>query len=301
MIYPNVNKYDQELSKNYSDLVSFPDIRLSSLKVDCKNCSGLCCVALYFSASEGFPIDKVAGKPCLNLQSDFSCSVHKNLRKKGLKGCTAYDCFGAGQKVTQVTYGGRDWRQIPESSKEIFEVFLIMRQLHEMIWYLTEALTLQQSRPIHNEINTMLKEMESLTHLSANSLILLDVEAHRTNVNLLLLHTSEFVRNKFRGCQKTSSKRHNNSSRGLDYFGADLRKTNLRGANLRGACLIAANLSGTDLSGADLIGADLRDTDLRGTNLIDSIFLTQAQVNTAKGDLNTRLPMPLARPPYWSK
>jgi len=176
-----------------------------------------------------------------------------------------------------------------------------MRQLHEMIWYLTEALSLEPSRPIHNEINIILKETEILTHLSAASIIVLDVEAHRTNVNSLLLHTSKLVRNKFCGSEKTSSKRHNNSARGLDFFGADLRKTKLRGANLRGACLIAANLSGTDLSGADLIGADLRDTDLKGANLIDSIFLTQAQVNTAKGDLNTRLPISLTRPTHWSK
>jgi uncharacterized protein YjbI with pentapeptide repeats len=85
MTYENRFKYDKELHEN--------------LKIDCQKCFGFCCVALYFSASEGFPTDKDAGKPCINLQSDFNCAVHKNLRQKGLKGCTAYDCFGAGQKV----------------------------------------------------------------------------------------------------------------------------------------------------------------------------------------------------------
>ena len=84
-------------------------------------------------------------------------------------------------------------------------------------------------------------------------------------------------------------------------IGADLRKATLKGTNLRGACLIAANLRGTDLSGADLIGADLRDTDIRGTNLTDSIFLTQSQINTAKGDSYTKLPTSLVRPTYWPK
>ncbi|EDK34532.1 Hypothetical protein CKL_2520 [Clostridium kluyveri DSM 555] len=56
---------------------------------------------------------------------------------------------------------------------------------------------------------------------------------------------------------------------------------------MRGACLIAANIRGVDLSWADLIGADLRDTDLSGANLTNSIFLTQAQINTAKGDSHT--------------
>ena len=68
---------------------------------------------------------------------------------------------------------------------------------------------------------------------------------------------------------------------------------------MRGACLIAANLRGVDLSGADLIGADLRDADIRGADLTHSIFLTQAQINTAKGDSSTKLPIQLSRPINW--
>lgn len=291
----------KELSENHKGPVSFLSMNLQNLRVDCEKCFGLCCVALYFSASEGFPVDKDAGKPCLNLQSDFSCSVHKNLRKQGLKGCTAYDCFGAGQKVAQVTYGGRTWRQVSESAQQMFEVFLIMRQLHEMLWYLTESISLQSDFSIQVELNSIYKKTEQLTLLSPDSLIELDVAAHRSDVNALLLTTSELVRAKFISWQKTPSKLQKSSSRRSDFFGADLRKTNLIGANLRGACLIAADLRGIDLSGADLIGADLRDANLCGTNLIDTIFLTQAQINTAKGDSDTKLPISLLRPKYWSK
>ncbi|MGH4121459.1 MAG: pentapeptide repeat-containing protein [Clostridium sp.] len=301
MIYPSGNKSDKELSETHKASVCFLDRSIHNLRVDCGKCFGLCCVALYFSASEGFPTNKEAGKPCLNLQLDFSCSAHKNLRKQGLKGCTAYDCFGAGQKVAQVTYGGHDWRQVPESAKQMFEVFLIMRQLHEMLWYLTEALTLQPSGSIQNELSSILNETERLTHLSADVLIELDVTAHRSSVNALLLHISELVRIKARGGQKTTSRRKNANAGGLDFIGKDLRKTNLRGADLRGACLIAADLRGVDLSGADLIGADMRDTDISGTNLMNSIFITQSQINTAKGDSNTKLPTALVRPVYWSK
>ncbi|MEQ8198385.1 MAG: pentapeptide repeat-containing protein, partial [Clostridiaceae bacterium] len=59
---------------------TYEDKRNKELKADCRKCFGLCCIALYFSASEGFPTNKDAGKPCINLQSDFTCSVHKNLR-----------------------------------------------------------------------------------------------------------------------------------------------------------------------------------------------------------------------------
>ena len=301
MIYPHGNKHNKELYENHTGLVSFFDASLCKLRGDCKKCFGFCCIALYFSASEGFPISKEAGNPCVNLKSDFNCSVHKNLRKKGFKGCIAYDCFGAGQKVAQVTFGGHDWRQVPESAKQMFEVFLIMRKLHEMLWYLTETLTLQPARFIKDELSLMLSETDRLTNLNPLSLIVLDVEAHQDDVNSLLLHASKLVRIKFSLGQKMPSRLKNTSARRLDLISADLRRTNLRGASLRGACLIAADLRGVDLSGADLIGADLRDTDLRGANLIDSIFLTQVQINTAKGDSDTMLPLSLAKPMYWLK
>ena len=58
-----------------------------------------------------------------------------------------YDCFGAGQQVSQVTFGGRDWRQTPHAAKQMFEVFPVMRQLHELLWYLTAALAMPPARP----------------------------------------------------------------------------------------------------------------------------------------------------------
>ncbi|WP_315121141.1 pentapeptide repeat-containing protein [uncultured Clostridium sp.] len=287
MTYENGFKYDKELHE--------------SLKIDCQKCFGFCCVALYFSASEGFPTDKDAGKPCINLQSDFKCTVHKNLREKGLKGCTAYDCFGAGQKVAQITYGGQDWMKNPETAKKMFDVFLVMRQLHEMLWYLTEAFRIQYDSVIKEEISHMISETVGLTNLDADSIIKLDLVAHRSNVNALLSKTSELVRTKARRGVKTTLKRKKTIVGRLNLIGSDLRKINLTGEDLRGAFLIAADLRGVDLSGADLIGADLRDADIRGANLTNSIFITQAQINAAKGDSNTRLPISIVRPSYWDK
>ena len=271
------------------------------LRGDCKKCFGLCCIALYFSASEGFPTNKEAGKPCINLQSDFNCSVHKNLRNKGLKGCTAYDCFGAGQKIAQVTFAERDWQQHPKSANEMFQAFLIMRQLHEMLWYLTQAFVLQTDQGIQEEINSLMEDTEQLTIVDVDSLLALDVEKHRIRVNMILKNTSELVRSKSRSYKNTSSKKGKIQYGKLDYFGKDLRKTNLIGADLRGAYLIAANLRGVDLSDADLIGADLRDADICGANLTNSIFVTQAQINTAKGDSYTKIPNMLIRPAYWER
>jgi len=289
-------KYSNERNGN-----SLQSVCIENLKADCKKCFGFCCVALYFSCSEGFPIDKEAGKPCINLKLDFNCSVHKNLKELGLKGCTAYDCFGAGQKTAQVTYEGHDWRQNPETAKQMFDVFLNMRQLHEMLWYLKEALNYNIKCNLEGELKSIFNDTERLTFLSPEELLKLDLAEHGTAVNALILQFSEMFRSKVSIEKSTSStlKRKKTLGRGLDFIGADLRKYDLRGENLRGAYLIAADLREIDLSWADLMGADLRDVDIRGANLRSCIFLTQAQVNTAKGDSSTKISNLLTRPTHW--
>jgi len=267
------------------------DGRHLSLRADCQRCFGLCCVAPAFSASADFAIDKPAGQPCPNLRSDFRCAIHHRLRQEGFPGCSVYDCFGAGQKVAQVTFGGRDWRQAPRTAKRMFEVFTIMRQLHELLWYLTEALTLQPARPLHGALRRALDKTERLTHGSPEHLVELDVRAHRRDVNALLVRASRLVRAKARRRQLDRG--------GADLIGKDLTGADLRGANLRGASLVGADLSGADLAMADLIGADLRGADLSGADLTGSIFLTQSQLDAATGDLDTRLPPSLTRPMHW--
>nr|WP_239131532.1 pentapeptide repeat-containing protein [Planobispora takensis] len=249
----------------------------------------MCCVALPFAASADFALDKPAGRPCRNLQQDFGCGIHRDLRQEGFSGCTVYDCFGAGQKVSQVTFGGRDWRAFPQSARQMFEVFPVMRQLHELLWYLSQALRLQAARPLHERVRLALQETERLTRQDAAALLEVDVAAHRQSVNELLLRVSELVRAGHRGKER----------RGADLIGARLKGADLRGANLRGAYLIGADLRGADLRMADLIGADLRGADVSGADLTGSIFLTQAQVNAARGDGATKLPPSLSRPAHW--
>ena len=277
------------------------DKNISKLRIDCEKCFGLCCVALFFSKSEGFPQDKIAGKPCMNLQSDFRCSVHKNLRKKGLKGCISYDCFGAGQKVAQVTFKGQDWIKSPEIANKMFDVFLIIRQLHEMLWYLIDASTFISNNNIKNELNSIIAETEELTKLDEQSIINIDIDKHRTKVNHILKQVNEFVKDKVSDEKVRNSKHKKNLKQGYDFIGKDLTNTNLIGGNFAGALLIASNMKDTNLKGANLIGADLRDADIRGANLEDSMFLTQSQVNTARGDSRTKLPKALSRPSHWEK
>ena len=263
----------------------------SSLRADCERCAGLCCAALAFAASSEFAFDKPAGDPCPNLRPDFRCGIHSRLREEGFPGCTVYDCFGAGPKVTQVTFGGRDWMASPELAEPMFDAFAVMRHLHELLWYLNEAVTLVGSGPLHAELTRSLEETERLTLGSPRELAALDVAACRQRVNVLLQQASEVVRS---GAWPMGADR-----RGADLVGADLRGIDLGRANLRGALLIGADLRGADLGTADLTGADLRGADIRGADLTTSLFLTQGQLDAANGDAATRLGPTHRRPGHW--
>ena len=262
------------------------------LRADCERCFALCCVAPAFSVSADFAINKPAGQACPHLQPDFRCGIHSGLREQGFRGCTVYDCYGAGQQVSQVTYGGQDWRLAPRTAKQMFEVFPIVRDLHELLWYLTEAVTLQPVGPLHVQLNLALQTTHRLAQGSPKTLLQLDAAAHRRDVNALLLQTSENARSQIR--------RPKADHRGADLIGAKLEGADLRGASLRGAYLIGADLRRADLRMADLIGADLRGADLGGANLTGSIFLIQSQLDSAKGDDETRLSPSLVRPGHWS-
>jgi uncharacterized protein YjbI with pentapeptide repeats len=264
-------------------------------RADCTNCFGLCCTALPFAKSADFAIDKDGGTPCQNLQSDYRCGIHKHLRENGFRGCAVYECFGAGQKVSQITFDGNDWRDHPAIVEEMFDVFPIMQQLHEMLYYLNEALHIKEAEPLYKDLKNVLEKTEVLTNLDPQSIIALNVSDHRAIVKELLLRTSELVR------ANGSRKKKQKFPKTKNLIGAKLRAADLRGADLRGALLIAADLRESDMRTTDLIGADLRDANLSGADLRGSIFLTQAQVNAANGNIHTRLPVPLCIPDHWTK
>jgi len=262
-----------------------------SLRADCESCFALCCVAPAFSASADFAINKEAGQACPRLQPDFRCGIHSRLRQQGFRGCTVYDCFGAGQRVSQVTFGGQDWRQTPRTARQMFEVFPIVRVLHELLWYLSEALTFEAARRMYDELILVREETERLSGNGPDALLELDVAAYRGEVNALLLQASELVRAEVPNEKKDLA--------GEDLIGAQLKGADLRGASLRGAFLIGADLRGADLRRADLIGADFRGADIRGADLSESIFLIQSQLDAATGDIRTALPSSFTAPTHW--
>jgi hypothetical protein len=270
-----------------------------SLVPDCGSCFGLCCVALPFSASADFPVDKPAGQPCGNLHGNFGCGIHARLRETGWKGCTVFECFGAGQQVSQVTFGGVSWRDAPGTAGQMYAVLPVMRQLHEMLSHLGEALAISPAAATRAELTTVLEEVEALTGDPAEALLRLDLVALRGRVGPLLQQTSAVVRAEARRSRRAPASLPRRVRPGADLLGADLRGADLRAGDLRGAYLIAADLCGADLRTVDLLGADLRDADLSDADLSGALFLTQPQLNAARGSAGTRIPAALRRPDHW--
>lgn len=108
-------------------------MRRADLVADCARCAALCCVATSFEASAEFAFDKPAGERCRHLTSDHRCAIHASLAGRGFAGCAAYDCYGAGPRVTQA-FAGAD-----RSPRERDAAFLALKVVHELLWQLCDA------------------------------------------------------------------------------------------------------------------------------------------------------------------
>jgi uncharacterized protein YjbI with pentapeptide repeats len=253
-----------------------------SLVADCGSCFALCCVLLPFQAAAGFGIDKPGGTPCPHLADDDRCGIHDRLREDGWPGCSIFECFGAGQQVSQVTYGGTSWRE-QDNLPEMAAVLSVMRLLHEMLAHLGEV----GRRTPDADAAALEAEIIRLTAATPTELLGVDVDELQPRVGDVLDAAATRLR-------------HGPSYRREDLAGRDLRHWILRDADLRGALLIRADLRDQGLGRADLLGADLRDADLRGADLRDVLFLGQPQLNAARGDGLTVVPDSLRRPAHWS-
>jgi hypothetical protein len=204
---------------------------------------GLCCILLPFRRSADFAFDKEAGEPCRHLAGDHRCRIHASLLEQGMRGCVAYDCFGAGQTVTQA---GRT------------EDFHLVEEVHEIAWYLVDA-----GDP------GLMADAERLAAAPTKEA----VADLRARVGPVLRATADRARAAYDGWRDLA---------GADLAGADLRGEDLRGASLRGAVLIGANLDGCDLADADLLGADLRGASMAGADLSRALHVTRRQLGSLR-------------------
>jgi pentapeptide repeat protein len=281
-----------------------------SLVADCSRCAGLCCVAPAFAASADFAFTKPAGVACRHLAADASCTIHDRLIPSGFPGCVAYDCFGAGQRVVAL-YGGGP-RSVP-----MLSAYETVRQLHELLWYVADALSRPQAAPVHGALADARRAIEAAVAGGPSSIEATDPAAHRATVAPLLRRASALTRAAVPPAADRpgpdgrrpdrASPAHQRADRhatgrdlsGHDLAGRDLAGRDLSRADLSTASLIGADLRGAGLRMADLLAADLRGANLDGADLSGALYLTRTQVGSARGSATTRLPDGLPRPAHW--
>jgi len=104
----------------------------AALRADCSRCAGLCCVVPAFYAMQGFGFDKPAHTPCAHLTSADRCAIHSERAARGFPGCVDFDCYGAGQRVTQL-FGDTSWRDSRETAARIFSTYACYLALHRLM------------------------------------------------------------------------------------------------------------------------------------------------------------------------
>ena len=96
---------------------------MSLFRADCSKCCGLCCVVPDLLALQGFRTDKPAETPCTHLNGLHRCSIHARREMHGYAACKGFDCFGAGQWVTQDLFGGAAWTDAPHLARQMFDAY----------------------------------------------------------------------------------------------------------------------------------------------------------------------------------
>ena len=259
-----------------------------NLAADCSRCLGLCCVVPAFAASSDFAFAKPAGVACRHLAADASCSIHDRLIPSGFPGCVAYDCFGAGQRVVAL-FGGAGGR-----SARMLSAYETVRQLHELLWYVTDAQSRAAAAPLHGALAEARAAIEAAVAGGPSSIEATDPAAHRATVAPLLRQASLLTRTHAAARSaagrrpgpdgrspdrpgRRSTDRRTAEPAGPDVAGPpdpagsdrrDLAGPDLAGRDLVGRDLTRRDLAGADLSTAWLIGADLRGADLRWADLL---------------------------------
>jgi len=158
----------------------------TTLRADCARCQALCCVALPFDRGEWFAFDKRANVRCQHLTPGLRCGIHRELSARGQPGCAAYDCYGAGQRITQELFVGVSWHDQPEASASMLDAFRRLKRVHELRLLLHEAGRLTLPRKETTARQRLLAQLEPTPDFSRESLAALELAELETAVQAWL-------------------------------------------------------------------------------------------------------------------
>jgi hypothetical protein len=149
----------------------------ADLVSDCGNCAALCCVATSFEASDDFACDKAAGVACVHLQAHARCAIHAQRIERGFAGCTVYECYGAGPRITRAFPGAAP-----------IDTFVQLRAVHELLWLVTEAAKVcpARERTLRAELDRAGHAVDCIASGPLERLCDLDLHALQLETHVLL-------------------------------------------------------------------------------------------------------------------
>ncbi|MEG0368068.1 MAG: pentapeptide repeat-containing protein, partial [Coprobacillus sp.] len=206
--------------------------------------------------------------------------VHDSLHERGLRGCLNFDCLGAGQWLTTL------FQEDLQASREqvLFSLFPEVMQMHQTMWYLLELHNFTLSAEETHQINHLLSTVQAIA--SIKQLTAFDVQAFQSDANELI---KKII---FRNISANDNHH--------QYMGHDFKGRSLSNYDLHMKVAIGADFRNCSLENTIFLGTDVRDADFTGCDLTKALFLTQAQVNSMKGNDQTILPTHLHRPETWN-
>lgn len=157
-----------------------------ALRADCSRCAGLCCVVPAFYSVQGFAFDKPAHSACVHLTAGDRCAIHADRAALGFPSCVGFDCFGAGQRVTQELFWGSSWRRSPEMAARIFSAYSSCLALHRLMAAL--ALAERSASPaLRTELRATREKLDELCRTE-------DAKSGRLDIKGLGAETTRLVR-----------------------------------------------------------------------------------------------------------
>ncbi|MES0882099.1 hypothetical protein [Roseibium sp. SCP14] len=163
------------------------------LTPDCSACAALCCVVFAFDKSESFAIDKAAGEVCPNLNDHMECRVFKDRERLGFRGCITYNCYGAGQRVTQDIFKGKTWRQNPAIKNRMGEALSVLRRIHEQLSLLSMASKMPLKANERSTLQTLEKNLMPVPNWTEDELANYPIDRMTKDVSAFLLGLRRLV------------------------------------------------------------------------------------------------------------
>lgn len=184
-----------------------------------------------------------------------------------------------------------NWRTIShEEASKIFNAYYVVLNVHQILWHLLQCLILRLSQKEKAQASVLIKEGSILIEKPLEMLSILDGQSFSDKSNTYFKHVFGLYHSNTRNTRKKQV---------INYMGKNMQRKNLTRTDFSRSLLIATNLVQASLYGASFFGADMRDTNICDTDVSNCLFLTQFQINSAKGNCNTILPPYLLKPKIW--